>query len=191
MRNPMTQVRIFEDLQAAETLWGRHCPQRVLFDLWPVRASFQKEFNRPPFFLVATRGGRFCGMLALSWIEESRCFGHFPGEVWDRKKPGWNRTGSFPPTPRRPMPCWSRFQRARSTFATWFPNTASRQPRLRKSTRSGTCFTHGTTNTVFPHTFKRFRENRGRKCDGSRSASRSRVFRSAMTILAISTICST
>ena len=82
---PMTHVSIVEDLQVAETLWRRHYPQRLLFDLWPVREAFQKEFNRPPCFLVATRGGRFCGMLALSWIEEALCFGHFPGEVWHQK----------------------------------------------------------------------------------------------------------
>ena len=81
----MTQVRIFQDLKAAETLWQRHWPRRVLFDLWPVRACFQAAFNRPPCFLVATRNGQYCGMLALSWIEEALCFGHFPGEVWQQK----------------------------------------------------------------------------------------------------------
>ncbi|MFN2169601.1 MAG: GNAT family N-acetyltransferase, partial [Anaerolineae bacterium] len=38
-----------------------------------------------PYFLIASRRGSFCGMLALSWIDEEQCFGHFPGELWEGK----------------------------------------------------------------------------------------------------------
>ncbi len=36
-------------------------------------------------FIVASRDSRFCGMVALSWIEETQSFAHFPGETWQGK----------------------------------------------------------------------------------------------------------
>ncbi|MGD8541925.1 MAG: GNAT family N-acetyltransferase, partial [Desulfobacteraceae bacterium] len=81
----MIEVSVCQDLKEAKRHWQRHWPQQCLFDLWPVRACFQAEFNNSPYFLIATRGGSFCGMLALSWIDEEQCFGHFPGELWEGK----------------------------------------------------------------------------------------------------------
>lgn len=81
----MVEVTVCDDLEAARHLWEAYWPQEALFDLWPVRSCFQAEFNRRPCFLVARQGGRFRGMLALSWIEEEQCFGHFPGEIWQGK----------------------------------------------------------------------------------------------------------
>jgi hypothetical protein len=81
----MIKVSVCRDIREAKQLWQRHWPQRCLFDLWPVRACFQSQFNHSPYFLVATQDGKFCGMLALSWIDEEQCFGHFPGEVWRGK----------------------------------------------------------------------------------------------------------
>ena len=34
---------------------------------------------------MAEDHGKLCGLLALSWIEEKQCFGHFPGETWQGK----------------------------------------------------------------------------------------------------------
>lgn len=81
----MMEVSVCHDLNEARGLWLRHWPRRCLFDLWPVRVCFQSQFNYEPYFLVATRKGRFAGMLALSWIEEHGYFGHFPGETWQGK----------------------------------------------------------------------------------------------------------
>ena len=81
----MVEVSVCDDLETAQHLWEVHWPQTCLFDLWPVRACFQAEFNHPPHFLVAKENGGFRGMLALSWIEEEGCFGHFPGEMWQGK----------------------------------------------------------------------------------------------------------
>jgi hypothetical protein len=50
-----------------------------------VRACFQRHFQQPPHVLVAERRGTFGGLLALSWIDEERYFGHFPGELWHGK----------------------------------------------------------------------------------------------------------
>ncbi|MFY9942949.1 MAG: GNAT family N-acetyltransferase [Desulfobacterales bacterium] len=81
----MIEVSVCRDLREAKRHWQRHWPQQCLFDLWPVRACFQAEFNNSPYFLIASRRGSFCGMLALSWIDEKQCFGHFPGELWEGK----------------------------------------------------------------------------------------------------------
>ena len=81
----MVKLDICNDIKHARALWQRHWPSDCLFDLWPVRACFQDNFRNEPHFLVASRGGRVCGLLALSWIDEEGCFGHFPGEVWHGK----------------------------------------------------------------------------------------------------------
>ncbi len=81
----MIRVRISEDLDECGRLWQNHLPRTCFFDLWPVRACFQKQFNRPPCFLIAEQQGRITGFLALSWIEERQCFAHFPGETWQEK----------------------------------------------------------------------------------------------------------
>ena len=81
----MLEVDVHTDLKEVKRLWMNHWPQRCLFDLWPVRACFQAQFNHSPYFLVARQDGRFRGMLALSWIDEEQCYGHFPGEIWHGK----------------------------------------------------------------------------------------------------------
>ena len=81
----MFEISVCNDIEEAKRLWLRHWPKERLFDLWPVRACFQSQFNYSPYFLVARQNGRFCGMLALSWIDEEQCFAHFPGEIWQGK----------------------------------------------------------------------------------------------------------
>jgi len=81
----MLKVEVCNDLEKAKGLWQRYWPQNCLFDLWPVRACFQDQYNNAPHFLVASQGRQVCGMLALSWIEEAQCYGHFPGELWQGK----------------------------------------------------------------------------------------------------------
>ena len=84
-REKMLNVDVYNDLEDARRIWQRHWPQESLFDLWPVRNCFQSQFNRDPYFMVARENHKFRGMLALSWIDEEQCFGHFPGEVWHGK----------------------------------------------------------------------------------------------------------
>lgn len=79
------KIEIHTDLAAAERIWRLHWPQKVLFDSWSLRACFQRAFDRPPCFITASRNGTLMGLLALSWIEESGCFGQFPGETWRGK----------------------------------------------------------------------------------------------------------
>ncbi|MCB2148306.1 MAG: GNAT family N-acetyltransferase [Deltaproteobacteria bacterium] len=81
----MIDVSVSSDPEEIQRLWQRHWPQTCLFDLWPVRACFQRRFQHTPHFLVAERQGAFCGLLALSWIDEEQYFGHFPGELWHGK----------------------------------------------------------------------------------------------------------
>ncbi len=81
----MIEVDVQTDLEAVKRLWMNRWPRRSLFDLWPVRACFQAQFNHRPYFLVARQDGTFRGMLALSWIDEEQYYGHFPGETWHGK----------------------------------------------------------------------------------------------------------
>jgi len=81
----MATVKTCEDPEGCRRLWERVWPAECLFDLWPVRACFLEPFDRTPYFLVAEHRGVIRGMLALSWIEEDLCFGHFPGETWNGK----------------------------------------------------------------------------------------------------------
>ncbi len=81
----MLRVRLCEDPEEAQRLWQSHWPYTRLFDLWPVRACFQAEFNNRPYFVAAEEDGEIRGLLALSWIEEEQYFGHFPGETWQGK----------------------------------------------------------------------------------------------------------
>ena len=76
------RIRHCTDRDECRHLWQRHWPSQCLFDEWPVRACFDSSFKRKPCFIVAEAGDKLVGLLALSWIEEERYYGHFPGEVW-------------------------------------------------------------------------------------------------------------
>ncbi len=78
------KIRISEDLEECRKLWSGNCPS-CLFDLWMVREAFALSFCRKPFFIVAEQEGKVSGLLPLCWIEESQCFGYFPGETWRGK----------------------------------------------------------------------------------------------------------
>ena len=79
----MEDLRVVTDLDQCEELWRRIIPQETVTDLWEVRACFQAHFRRPACFLVAEDVHGICGLLPVSWIEESQCYGYFPGETWD------------------------------------------------------------------------------------------------------------
>ncbi len=81
----MIKIDITSDLDLTEKLWRKHWPRDGLFDLWPVRECFQREYRHDSHCLVATRNGRFGGMLALSRLDGEKGFGHFPGETWQGK----------------------------------------------------------------------------------------------------------
>ena len=81
----MLRIRACEDLDECRRLWQNNWPVNCVFDLWSVRDCFQEQYNNQPYFLVAERHGDIYGLLALSWIEEEQCYGHFPGEIWQGK----------------------------------------------------------------------------------------------------------
>lgn len=81
----MPNVKICRDIDEGRHVWQRCWPQKHLFDIWEVRNCFQKAFDRPPYFLIAESKGEIQGCLALSWNEETGCYGHFPGETWQQK----------------------------------------------------------------------------------------------------------
>ena len=53
--------------------------------MWDVRACFHDQFKNPPFFIIAENNRGIQGLLALSWIDDTQCYGHFPGEIWQGK----------------------------------------------------------------------------------------------------------
>ena len=81
----MNRFRLVTDLAECRYLWDRMIPPESVFDLWDVRACFQRQFRRPPCFIVTDDEHGPAGLLPLSWIGESRCFGCFPGETWHGK----------------------------------------------------------------------------------------------------------
>ena len=81
----MLHRRVVRDPDECRALWRRMMPSERVTDLWEVRECFQRHFRRPPYFLVAEDSDGLQGLLPLSWIEESRCFGFFPGETWHGK----------------------------------------------------------------------------------------------------------
>ncbi|MBU0482436.1 MAG: GNAT family N-acetyltransferase [Proteobacteria bacterium] len=79
------KTRVCADPEECKRLWAEIWPVSCFFDLWEVRSSFAAGFARPTSFLVAEEGNKIQGLLALSWIEESDCYGIFPGETWQGK----------------------------------------------------------------------------------------------------------
>jgi hypothetical protein len=81
----MSRIRIVSDLEECRRIWQRVMPSESIADLWEVRNCFQRHFGHRPNFIVAEDSRGICGLLPLSWIEESRCYGYFPGEIWHGK----------------------------------------------------------------------------------------------------------
>ena len=81
----MDNFRIITDLEECQEIWKQAIPQEIVSDIWEFRACFQGHFQRPACFLVTENARGFDGFLPLSWIEESQCYGYFPGEAWQGK----------------------------------------------------------------------------------------------------------
>ncbi len=75
-------IRTSNDIEEAERIWNILWPQEDIFGCWQVRKCFNDSYARPPVFLIAETAGRPAGLLPLSWIEEERYYGFFPGESW-------------------------------------------------------------------------------------------------------------
>jgi len=81
----MINIYAETNLESCRYLWERLIPPERLLDLWDVRACFHNNFQRDLFFVVAEDAGEPVGLIPLSWIPESGCYGYFPGEVWQGK----------------------------------------------------------------------------------------------------------
>ncbi len=78
----MLHIECVDDLRACRRLWEQAFPREYLTDLWDVRGCFHEHYRRPACFVVARDGEQLCGLLPLSWIEETERYGYFPGETW-------------------------------------------------------------------------------------------------------------
>lgn len=81
----MIQTRIVDDLKSCRQIWQKLWPVENIFDLWETRWCFAKSYDRPLCFIVAEENNSIVGVLPLSWIEEDKQFGYFPGETWQGK----------------------------------------------------------------------------------------------------------
>lgn len=81
----MYSVRIVSDPDECRQLWQCVMPTELVTDDWAFRACFDAQYQRPRCFIVAQDSTEICGFLPLSWIEESGCYGCFPGETWHGK----------------------------------------------------------------------------------------------------------
>ena len=81
----MQTIRVVSELDECRQIWQNVMPAELITDLWEVRDCFQRHFMCRPNFIVARDDEGICGLLPLSWINESRCYGYFPGETWHGK----------------------------------------------------------------------------------------------------------
>ncbi len=79
------RVTIVDDLDECRFLWQQAVPAENLFDLWEVRACFQRQYGYRPCFVVASSDQRIKGLLPLSDIDEHAYWGYFPGETFHGK----------------------------------------------------------------------------------------------------------
>ena len=78
-------ISVVTDLEQCSRLWEDMIPPRSLFDIWDVRACFQRHYGYRPSFRVLEPAQKPSGLLALSWIEEYGYWGCFPGETYRGK----------------------------------------------------------------------------------------------------------
>lgn len=81
----MRRIQICEDPAECARIWEKSWPRECFFDLWDVRNFFAGSYKRRPYFLIARKQQKIEGILALSRIDESRSFAHFPGDTWRGK----------------------------------------------------------------------------------------------------------
>lgn len=81
----MVQIRICEDPEECGRIWQTKWPGTCLFDLWRVRECFAGSYKRQPYFILAEDRQGIKGLLALSRVDETGCYVHFPGETWQGK----------------------------------------------------------------------------------------------------------
>ncbi|NQV34325.1 MAG: GNAT family N-acetyltransferase [Phycisphaeraceae bacterium] len=78
-------ISIVSDMEQCRCLWKGLIRPLSLFDIWEVRACFQKHYGYRPAFIVLKHAAGSSGLLALSWIEEYGYLGYFPGETYRGK----------------------------------------------------------------------------------------------------------
>jgi len=81
----MSTIRVVTDPAECRRVWEKVIPPETIYDLWEIRDCFNRQFRRPLYFIVAEQGRRVTGLIPLAWIEESLCYGFFPGETWRGK----------------------------------------------------------------------------------------------------------
>ena len=81
----MYNFRVVTDPDECRHLWQCAMPRAAVWDVWECRGCFDRHFQRPMHFVAAENGRGLAGLLPLSWIDEERRWGFFPGETWEGK----------------------------------------------------------------------------------------------------------
>jgi len=76
------RLRTLTDLGECRDAWQRAFPRERISDLWEARLCFHDHFRRPLRFVLIEDGHELAGFLPLAWVEETGCYGYFPGETW-------------------------------------------------------------------------------------------------------------
>lgn len=66
-----SNIRIASDIDECADLWQKNYPVECLFDLWQVRETFAKIYNREVFFVVCEESGRLKGLLPLCKVAQT------------------------------------------------------------------------------------------------------------------------
>lgn len=80
-----TLYRIEKRYGECKELWEMFVYPELVWDIWDVRDSFNKAFQRKPLFVIAEENYKIVGFLPLCIIPETNTIGFFPGETWHGK----------------------------------------------------------------------------------------------------------
>ena len=61
----MPRVKVISNVNECRDIWESVMPRETMWDLWEVRATFQRHFRRQPHFIVETWQGK-------TWLEQNR-----------------------------------------------------------------------------------------------------------------------
>ena len=81
----MNKIQIVSDLKGCSNIWKEVISEKSIFDSWEFRECFNKNFKRPPYFIISENKGKVNWFLPMSYIEEEGNYTHFPGETWNGK----------------------------------------------------------------------------------------------------------
>lgn len=78
----MKRIVLVRDKDEQRRLWDENWPRESIFDEWAVRDCFATAYNNESIFVLRSENNNVCGLLPLGRMEDSNCYGFYPGETW-------------------------------------------------------------------------------------------------------------